>query len=70
MAQEKTDWENMGQLAGPENILIVGVKQPDNQKYAGKRLNEIAMMRNKDWRDAAMDLILTERTRVDTIYFR
>ncbi|MGA3241272.1 MAG: D-aminoacylase [Bryobacteraceae bacterium] len=69
MAQEKTDWENMGQLAGPENILIVGVKQPDNQKYAGKRLNEIAMMRNKDWRDAAMDLILTERTRVDTIYF-
>ncbi len=69
MAQEKTDWENMGQLAGPENILIVGVKQPDNQKYAGKRLNEIAMMANKDWRDAAMDLILTERTRVDTIYF-
>lgn len=69
MAQEKTDWENMGQLAGPENILIVGVKQPDNLKYAGKRLNEIATMMNKDWRDAAMDLILTERTRVDTIYF-
>ena len=69
MAQEKTDWENMGQLAGPENILIVGVKQPDNLKYAGKRLNEIARMMNKDWRDAAMDLILSERTRVDTIYF-
>jgi len=69
MAQEKTDWENMGQLAGPENILIVGVKQADNQKYAGKKLNEIATMMNKDWRDAAMDLILTERTRVDTIYF-
>ena len=69
MAQEKTDWENMGQLAGPENILIVGVKQPANQQYAGKRLNEIAAMMNKDWRDAAMDLILSERTRVDTIYF-
>jgi N-acyl-D-amino-acid deacylase len=69
MAQEKTDWENMGQLAGPENILIVGVKQPGNQQYAGKRLNEIAMMMNKDWRDAAMDLILSEHTRVDTIYF-
>lgn len=69
MAQEKTDWENMGQLAGPENILVVGLKQPDNLQYGGKRLNEIATLMNKDWRDAAMDLILTERTRVDTIYF-
>jgi N-acyl-D-aspartate/D-glutamate deacylase len=27
MVQEKSDWENMGQLAGPENIMVVGVKQ-------------------------------------------
>src|SRR5262249_12056814 len=69
MVQEKTDWENLGQLAGPDGILITGLKQPDNQKYAGKRRNEIATMMNKDWRDAAMDLILSERRRVDTIYF-
>jgi dihydroorotase/N-acyl-D-amino-acid deacylase len=69
MAQEKTDWENMGQLAGPENILITRLNQPENQKYAGKRLNEIAALMNKDWRDAAMDLILSEHRRVETIYF-
>ena len=69
MAQEKTDWENLGQLAGPEGILITGLKQPENQKYAGKRMNEIAAMMNKDWRDAAMDLIVSEHRRVDTIYF-
>jgi dihydroorotase/N-acyl-D-amino-acid deacylase len=69
MAQEKTDWENMGQLAGPENILITRLNQPENQKYAGKRLNEIAALMKKDWRDAAMDLILTEHRRVETIYF-
>jgi dihydroorotase/N-acyl-D-amino-acid deacylase len=69
MAQEKTDWENMGQLAGPENILITRLNQPENQKYAGKRLNEIAALMNKDWRDTAMDLILSEHRRVETIYF-
>src|SRR5215472_9060661 len=67
MAQEKSDWENMGQLAGPENTMVIGVKQPNNQQYAGKRLNEIAAMMHKDWRDAAMDLILSEHTRVVTV---
>ena len=69
MAEEKPTWENMGQLAGPENILISRLNQPDNQKYAGKRLNEIAALMHKDWRDAAMDLILTEHRRVETVYF-
>jgi len=69
IAQEKSDWENLGQLAGPEGILITTLKQPQNQPYIGKRLNEIAAMKNEDWRDAAMDLILSERTRVDATYF-
>lgn len=66
---EKTDWENMGQLAGPQGVLIVGIEKPENKKYVGKRLSEIATMMKKDWMDAAMDLILSERRRVDTIYF-
>ena len=69
MAQERADWENMGQLAGPEGVLVLKLDKPENQKYAGKRLNEIAAMMGKDWRDAAMDLILSERTRVETMYF-
>jgi dihydroorotase/N-acyl-D-amino-acid deacylase len=69
MAQQETDWENMGVLAGPENILIVATNRPENRALAGKRLSEIARMQNKDWRDAAMDLVLTEHRRVETIYF-
>ena len=69
MLQPNTDWENMGQLAGPEGILISALNKPENQKYAGKRLNEIAAMMGKDWPDAAMDLILSERRRVETTYF-
>jgi dihydroorotase/N-acyl-D-amino-acid deacylase len=69
MGQSETEWENMGQLAGPENILIVALNQPENQPFAGKRLAEIARARNQDWRDTAMDLVRTERRRVETIYF-
>lgn len=69
MGQSETEWENMGQLAGPENILIVALNQPENQPFAGNRLAEIARARNQDWRDTAMDLVRTERRRVETIYF-
>ena len=69
MAEPFTEWENMGQLAGPENILIVALNKPENQAFAGRRLSEIARAQNKDWRDAAMDLVLTEHRRVETIYF-
>ncbi len=69
MMQERTDWENLGQLGGPEGVLITRLDRPENQQYAGKRLNEIAAMMGKDWPDAAMDLILAERKRVETTYF-
>lgn len=42
MAQDKTDWEKMGVLAGPEGILVLQLDKPENKQYAGKRLNEIA----------------------------
>ncbi len=62
-------WENMGVLAGPENVLIVELQKDENRPYVGKRLSEIAAMQHKDWMDAAMDLILSEHNRVETIYF-
>jgi dihydroorotase/N-acyl-D-amino-acid deacylase len=64
-----SDWENLGALATPENVLVLGLEKPETRKYAGKRLSEIAAAEGKDWLDAAMDLILAERQRVGTIYF-
>jgi N-acyl-D-amino-acid deacylase len=69
MQSDTTEWENMGQLAGPEGVLIVGIEKEENKQYLGKRLSEIAAMTKKDWMDAAMDLILSERRRVETVYF-
>ena len=69
MLRSDVDWENLCELSTPEGVLITTTVNPDNQPYAGKRLTEIAKMQNKHWADAAMDLILTEKRRVETIYF-
>ena len=64
-----TKWENLGVLATPEGVLVLGLKKPENKKYIGKRLSEIAVTQGKHWADAAIDLILSERQRIGTIYF-
>jgi dihydroorotase/N-acyl-D-amino-acid deacylase len=66
---QKTEWENMGQLATPEAILVLELKKPANAKYAGKRLSQIAQAEGKHWLDTAMDLILSERQSIGTVYF-
>jgi N-acyl-D-amino-acid deacylase len=66
---QKTEWENMGILATPENILILGLEKPTNKKHVGKRLAAIAEAEGKHWLDAAMDLIVSEHKTIATVYF-
>ncbi len=63
------DWENLCALSTPEGVLILGVNKPENASYRGQRLAAIAQSQGKHWVDAAMDLVLSERQRVGTIYF-
>jgi len=69
MDNPHTEWENLCQLAGPQGVLVLGITKSENRQYAGKRLNEIATMMNKPWEDAAMDLLISERQRIGTVYF-
>jgi N-acyl-D-amino-acid deacylase len=69
MQNTSTEWENLCQLAGPQGVLVLGITKPENKQYAGKRLSEIATMTNKSWDDAAMDLLISERQRIGTVYF-
>lgn len=62
-------WEAMADLCGPESVMPIGFEKPENQKYAGKRLSEIAEMRGQEWVDAAFDLLASEQQRISTIYF-
>ena len=69
MNNAHTEWENLCLLAGPQNVLVLGLNKSENKQYAGKRLGEIATMMNKPWDDAAMDLLISERQRIGTVYF-
>ena len=62
-------WENLCALATPSGVLVLGVDKPENRKYAGRYLGDIAAEMDRDWIDAAMELVLAERQRVGTIYF-
>lgn len=63
------DWEPFGDLAGPEGVVPIGFEQPENRGYAGKPLAAIAAERGQDWLDTAMDLLVSERQRIGTMYF-
>jgi len=64
------EWENMWLGAGTaENILLVGFKTEQLKPLTGKTLAQVAEMRGEDPRFVAMDLILEDNTRIDTVYF-
>lgn len=62
-------WENLCELAGPENVLIARLGRDSLSRFSGQRLSQIAAARGTDWIETAMTLILAERNRVETIYF-
>lgn len=69
MGRVQSDWENLCELGGADNVLLLYFEKPENQRFTGKRLAEIAELLGKDWREAAMDLILSEHSRVETVFF-
>jgi N-acyl-D-amino-acid deacylase len=69
MLSEDTDWENLGLHAGPDGILFIGFRNPALRHLIGKTLQEVADMRGVEPVDAAIDLVIEDRSRVSTVYF-
>lgn len=69
MAQNATDWENLGYLAGPQGMLLIGFRNPELRHYLGKTVAEIAAQRNQDYRDTIIDMVIEDGSRVSTVYF-
>jgi dihydroorotase/N-acyl-D-amino-acid deacylase len=69
MLSDQTAWENLCQLATPENVLLLGLRQPQHAPLVGKRLAEAARTLGKEWPDVVIDLLVAERQRIGTIYF-
>ncbi|MCC6628562.1 MAG: amidohydrolase family protein [Chloroflexi bacterium] len=63
------DTGSRGVMAGPEGVLCVGLRLPENQPFVGKTLAEIAAAKGQDWPDTLMDLVLAEGPWASAIYF-
>jgi N-acyl-D-amino-acid deacylase len=63
-------WENLLLAAGsPDRVLLVGFKNPALKHLTGKTLAEVATRRGNSPEETAMDLVIEDNSRVDTVYF-
>jgi len=70
MAAPADDWENFFVAAGsPDNIVLAGFATEKLKPLTGKTLAEVARLRCTSPEEAAMDLVVEDRDRVDAIYF-
>lgn len=61
--------DGLGARSDPSRIMPVGCEQSENLGYRGRLLSDIAAERGQHWIDAAMDLLVSERQRISTLYF-
>ncbi len=70
MRKPSDKWENLLLLAGsPEQVLLLGFANDSLKQFTGKTLAEVAKMYGKSPEETAMDLVITDSTRVDAAYF-
>jgi N-acyl-D-amino-acid deacylase len=69
MQQPTHAWENMFELAGPENIKLLAFKNEQLRGLTGKTLAEVAAARGTEPAETAMDLVVEDGTRVGAAYF-
>ena len=70
MATPTDAWENFFVAAGtPEKIVLVGFKDDKLKPLTGKTLAEVAKLRGQSPEETAMDLVIEDGSRVNTVYF-
>ena len=63
-------YDNLMRSAGnPDNVLLVGFRSEKLKPFTGKTLGEVSRLRNTSPEDTAMDLVIEDDSRVETIYF-
>lgn len=70
MRTRSDDWENLLLAAGtPERVVLVGFKSAALKPLTGRTLAEVARLRGTSAEETAMDLVVEDHTRIDTVYF-
>lgn len=62
------DWENLGQQAGPDGMLILAIKHDELKPLIGKTIAEIAKSRGVSAEDAIVDLVIADEAGVGAAY--
>lgn len=63
------DWENLGASAGPNGVILAGVRLPEHRHYRGRGLADVAAERGQEWPDTILDLLAKERQNIFCFYF-
>lgn len=69
VAADTGDWENLCTLSSAEGTLLLGLSRPEHRRFVGRYLSDVAAELEVDWIDAAMDLVLAERSDIGTVFF-
>jgi N-acyl-D-amino-acid deacylase len=70
MVTPTDEWESLYLMAGsPDKVLLVGFKNEKLKPLTGKSLAEVAKLRGKSPEATAIDLVIEDGSRVDTVYF-
>jgi len=63
-------YDNLLRSAGsPDKVLLVGFKSDKLKPLTGKTLGEVARIRHSTPEDTAMDMVIEDDSRVETVYF-
>jgi dihydroorotase/N-acyl-D-amino-acid deacylase len=69
MLAPATDWVNLGESAGPDGVVLAGLRLPEHATYLGRSVADVAAERNQEWVDTALDLLDAERQNIFCFYF-
>ena len=69
MTENQSEWENLFYHAGPHGVMFIGFRNPELRHLIGKTLSEVASMWEMSPAEAAIELVVRDRSRVDTVYF-
>jgi N-acyl-D-amino-acid deacylase len=64
-------WEDneVKSVGGWHGVMVASCQKPENKKYEGQRMDEVAKMMGKDPVDALCDLLISEGGSAEAIYF-
>jgi dihydroorotase/N-acyl-D-amino-acid deacylase len=69
MTAPSESFENLGANAGPENVILAGLRRPEHLPLRGKSLAHAAEVRGQHWADTALELLASEQQNIFCFYF-